>query len=186
MHSKVAASEELLGKIGVEHLDRERANRVLIGGLGLGFTLRSVLQSQGAKAEIDLAELLTEVIEWNCAYLRDLNGICLEDPRVRTLNEDVLKVVEESPEGSYDAILLDVDNGPVAMVSQGNASLYTDAGIAALRRALRPQGRLAIWSAGRDRKFETRMRKSRVGCDAIPAKVHKGAKRSAFVIYLIQ
>lgn len=185
MHSKVAASEEMLGRIGVEHLDREGVNRVLIGGLGLGFTLRSVLQSQGPQAEVDVAELLPAVIEWNCTYLHDLNGECLDDSRVRTLNEHVMTVVEEEPEHSYDAILLDVDNGPVAMVAQSNASIYTDHGIATFRRALKPGGRLAIWSAGRDRKFETRLRKSKIGFDPVPAKVHKGAKRSAFVIYLI-
>lgn len=186
MHSKAAASEELLGRVGLEHLDRERSSRVLVGGLGLGFTLRSVLHSLGSRAEIDVAELLSSVIEWNCSHLRELNGRLLDDPRVRVLNEDVLKVVEEGVAAAYDAILLDVDNGPVAMVSQGNVALYTDAGIGSFRRALKPGGRLAIWSAGRDRKFEGRLRRSRTRFEAIPAKIHKGAKSNACVIYLIR
>jgi len=185
MHSKVSASEELLGQVGVKHIAHGPICRVLIGGLGLGFTLRSVLEALRSKAEIEVVELLPAVIEWNRIHLRELNGKCLDDSRVTALNEDVLKVIGGAPAGSYDAILLDVDNGPVAMVAQGNASLYNDAGISRLRRALKPEGRLAIWSAGRDQKFESRLRKTRIRFETVPAKVHERARRSALVIYLI-
>lgn len=185
MHSKVSASEELLGQVGVKHIDHGQAGRVLIGGLGLGFTLRSVLEALGSAGQVEVVELLPAVIEWNRTHMRELNGMCLDDSRVRTLNEDVSKLIRETSADSYDAILLDVDNGPVAMVARGNASLYTDDGIESLLRALKPGGRLAIWSAGKDQKFENRLRKSRIQFEAIPAKVHKGAKRSALVIYVI-
>lgn len=186
MHSKASASEEILGRVGVAGLKPDQSANVLIGGLGLGFTLRAALNSAGPKTAIGVIELLPAVIEWNRTHLAGLNGSCLEDARVRVISEDVARYLRAVPARSYDAILLDVDNGPIAMVDSNNSSLYSQNGIKNLCRLLRPEGRLAIWSAGRDTPFEGRLQKARIPFEIVPAKVHQGAKRDAIAIYVIQ
>jgi spermidine synthase len=116
MHSKVTASESLLGRTGVDQINKDIPTRVLIGGLGLGFTLKSVLESGNSKMKIELAELAPEVIEWNRTYLKELNGVLLDDPCVDIKGMDPIELIKNAEPRTYDAILLDVDNGPVAMV----------------------------------------------------------------------
>lgn len=184
MHSKASASERLLGELGIQRVGRNRPARILIGGLGLGFTLRAVLESVGQEAVVELVELLPDVIEWNRQHLQELNGALLDDTRVRVIAQDVGLVIRESEEKRYDAILLDVDNGPVAMVSAENRWLYSSKGLKAVRRALVPGGRAVLWSAGPDKAFENRLRQLGFAVEAVPAKVHENAKRAAYLLYV--
>lgn len=186
MHSKASASEELLGRLGVERLAArpEQSARVLVGGLGLGFTLRSVLEVCDGKAQVEVAELIPEVVEWNHTHLRQLNGQFLEDPRVTVRVADVGELIRGVGGNGYDSILLDVDNGPLAMVAKVNRSLYSHAGIRAIKAALRPGGRAVLWSAGPDPAFEGRLRHAGFAVRVVPAKVHERAKRAAYLLYV--
>ena len=116
MHSRANASELLLGSLGVARLNDEASGRVLIGGLGLGYTLKGSLEAVGDKTIIEVAEMIPEVIEWNRTYLKNLNGSLLDHPQVETRRMDVTRLIQEAKPNTYDAILLDVDNGPNAMV----------------------------------------------------------------------
>jgi len=184
MHSMTCASEVLLGELAAEHLSRNPAARVLIGGLGLGYTLKSVLAGAKAGASVEVAELMAEVVEWNRTFMAGLNGKLLDDPRVTVRLGDVVDIIAKARHGSYDAILLDVDNGPTPMVRASNARLYGAHGLQAMKAALRPGGRLAIWSASPDRSFEGRLRVAGFTAQAVPARLFPTAKRSAYVIYV--
>ena len=184
MHSRANASESLLGSMGVSQLGQEIAGKVLIGGLGLGFTLKGALDSAGLKTTFVVAELIPEVIEWNRTHLKHLNGSLLDDPRVDVRTADVTRLIREAAPNTYDAILLDVDNGPVAMVSEANLSLYSNKGILSICNALKSNGRLLVWSAGPDEGFERRLAKAGLQVEAVPAKAHEGAKAASYLIYL--
>ena len=184
MHSRTSASEVTLGTLGCSRLEKDYEARVLIGGLGLGFTLSSVLESVGEKAVIDQIELVPEIIEWNRKHLRSLNGNCLDDPRTQTHLEDVTRFVRKASPESYDVILLDVDNGPEAMVSANNAILYSDSGVRSVRAALKKGGRAIFWSSTSDKPFETRLRKAQFTVKGVPAKTHPGAKRAAYWLFV--
>jgi len=184
MHSKASASELLLGKLGIERLKKNAKARVMIGGLGLGFTLRSVLERVGAETQVDVIELVPKVVEWNREYLRDLNGALLDDPRVNVIETDAVKTIFEGVSHSYDAMILDVDNGPTGMVKASNGSLYSHKGLRAVRKLLKAGGRAAFWSAGTDPHFKARMEAVGYRVGVIPAKVHERAKRAAYVIYV--
>jgi spermidine synthase len=148
MHSMMHASELALGELATAKVGKAGAPRILIGGLGLGFTLRSVLQRVSAKARVSVAELLPEIVAWNREHMACLNGSLLNDPRVEVVVGDVGKLIGNARgPGRYDAILLDIDNGPTALVRRGNQHLYDEAGIQRLVTALGPGGRAAIWSA---------------------------------------
>lgn len=186
MHSKASASESLLGKLGVEHLNEDRLARVLIGGMGLGFTLRSVLESARPEVAVELVELIPEVIDWNRAHLAGLNGSLMDDQRVQIRVEDVTKVIQSANPETYDAILLDVDNGPVAMVASSNKSLYGQSGVNAIKRSLTPSGRAVFWSAGQDDKFDRLLKRSGFNVRVVRAKVHETAKRAAYFLYIAE
>lgn len=185
MHSKVAASESLLGRTGVDQINKDIPTRVLIGGLGLGFTLKSVLESGNSKMRIELAELVPEVIEWNRTYLKELNGKLLDDPCVDIKGMDVIDLIQNAEPRTYDAILLDVDNGPVAMVDANNDQLYSNSGIRLMCRALKKGGRIVVWSAGPDLKFEKRLSEFCCKFQRVAAKVYDGAKRARHMIYTL-
>ena len=184
MHSKATASELLLGEIGIQKLTDIKAPRILIGGLGLGFTLKRVLEDLPEGAIVDVAELIPEVVNWNREHLRPLNGGLLDDPRVKVHIEDVTALIRASKEKAYDAILLDIDNGTVPFVANENASLYSDKGLKAVRRAIKPQGRAVFWSAHGDKPFEKRLRRARFDVLVVPAKVHAMAKKTAYLLYV--
>ncbi len=184
MHSRANASELLLGSLGVARLNDETNGRILIGGLGLGFTLKGVLESVGNKTTIEVAEMIPEVIEWNRTYLKNLNGSLLEHPQVETRLEDVTQLIQEAEPHTYDAILLDVDNGPNAMVCQTNASLYSKNGIRSICRALKKNGRLIVWSAGPDHGFEKRLERAGLQVETVRAKAHAGAKSPSHFLFL--
>lgn len=184
MHSKASASELLLGKLGVERLGRGTSARVMVGGLGLGFTLRGVLDELGAEAQVEVVELLPQVVQWNREFLRDLNGALLDDPRVKVIEADAVATIRAGRSHSYDAIILDVDNGPTGMVKASNNSLYSHRGLRAVRKLLKVGGRAAYWSAGTDPHFKARIEAVGFQAGVIPAKVHERAKRPAYVIYV--
>ena len=184
MHSSTSASEILLGEL-VHHLVETKApTRTLIGGMGLGFTLKAVLAKAGPKALVEVGELMPEIIDWNRAFMAGMNGILLDDPRVQVRLGDVVTTIAKARPNSYDAILLDVDNGPTPMVQHGNSRLYGARGLETMKSKLRPGGRLAIWSASPDHTFEKRLRAAGFIAQAIPAKLFPTAKRSAYVIYV--
>jgi len=185
MHSGASASEILLGEIGVERLDRDAESCILIGGLGLGFTLRGVLENVGAATRVELVELLPEIVSWNREHLKSLNGALLDDPRVEIHTTDVVAYVRKAERARYDVILMDVDNGPVAMVSVANTSLYSNSGLRWLRGSLKPEGgRAVFWSAGPDLRFEDRLKRAGFRVTKVPAKVHAGSKRAAYLLYV--
>lgn len=175
MNSRRHESELELARLGCAHVAAHPAPCVLVGGLGLGYTLREALGILGARAEIVVAELLQAVVDWNRDLLGDLNGHALADARVRVEVESVLAVMVRET-ARFDAILLDVDNGPQGMTDSGNNTLYSPRGIEACRRALRDQGCLAVWSAEADKPFEQRLVRGgfRVRRFRVPA--YKGSK----------
>jgi len=153
MSSRQHESELELARLGCAHLTDSKAPSVLIGGLGLGYTLRQVLDMLNPHAKVVVSELLGAVVEWNREFLGELNGQPLEDKRVDLKTGDVVGLISRS-RGKFDAILLDIDNGPSAMTSSANSRLYSYEGIMACRHALREHGCLAVWSAEPSKKFE--------------------------------
>jgi spermidine synthase len=129
MNSATTASELSLGELAVEGLEASATPRILIGGLGFGYTLQGVLSKVGPHATVHVTELIPAVLDWNRTYLAELNGSLLTDPRVKILTEDVRSVIARSSGQPYDAIALDIDNGPSAMVQSGNAKVYDLRGI---------------------------------------------------------
>ncbi len=162
MSNRMHGSEEALATFGLKTLPSyakasEGSPRVLVGGLGMGYTLRATLDHVPAAASVDVAELLPAVVEWNRGPLGPLAEYPLNDRRVRVIQGDVAATLRAN-RGAFDAILLDVDNGPAAFTADFNGGLYANAGVASARDALKPGGTLAVWSAWDDRKFEQRLR----------------------------
>lgn len=181
MSTTAFASEQELARIACEKLKNTSA-RIFVGGLGFGFTLRQVLELVARAAQVEVAELVPEIVEWNRAYLQDVNGKSLDDPRVKLFQKDAFEVIKNSRQVGYDAILLDVDNSPDALVQSGNARLYSRAGIAAIRNALRPGGRVVFWSANPDAAFENLLRQVFRRTESVPARAYPSAKRPTHTI----
>jgi spermidine synthase len=180
MNSRVHGSEEVQADVALEALPaalRERA-RVLVGGLGCGYTLAAVLARLGPEASVTVAEVSPAVVRWNRVFFGDKSRESLEDPRVEVLELDVA-LLFRARERRFDAILLDVDNGPRAVARATNAWLYTPPGLAAQRAALHPGGVLAIWSAGPEPGFSDRLRAVgfTVACHRTPARAGGTRKR---------
>jgi spermidine synthase len=157
MSSRMHGSEEALAAFGCNQARKEIAPSVLVGGLGMGFTLRATLDLLPPDASVLVAELLPAIVEWNRGVLAPLAGAPLGDRRVRVDVNDVVATLRAS-RNRFDAILLDVDNGPAAFTASNNAVLYSDAGLSAIRTSLKANGVVAVWSAREDRKFEQRLR----------------------------
>lgn len=153
MNSRQHESELELARLGCAHLADRKAPSILIGGLGMGYTLRQVLDMLGPDGQVVVGELLDAVVAWNRAFLGELNGQPLGDERVDLKTGDVVELIARS-KGRFDAILLDIDNGPSAMTDERNRRLYGHEGIQACRRALRRRGCLAVWSAVSSKTFE--------------------------------
>jgi len=128
--------------------------------------------------------MIPEVIEWNRTHLKHLNGSFLDDPRVETHTADVTRFIRKAEPATYDAILLDVDNGPVAMVSEGNASLYSRTGIRSICRALKQDGRIVFWSAGPDEQFESRLGRAGLHVEAVPVRSHETARCASYRLFV--
>ena len=189
MSSRMHGSEEALATSACARvkISGREAPRVLIGGLGMGFTLRATLDLLPQDGAVVVAELLPAVVEWNRGPLGPLAGHPLKDRRVRVEQGDVAAMLRSSV-CAFDAILLDVDNGPAAFATSGNAGLYNDAGLAAARTALREGGVLAVWSAREDRKFEQRLRYAgfRVEVERVRGRLKKGGPRHTIFIGVLE
>jgi spermidine synthase len=182
MNSRTHGSEDALAEQGCAGLAGRDSPRVLIGGLGLGYTLAAALRHLGPQAEVVVAELVPAVVAWNRADLAVLAGRPLEDPRVQVYEGDVAKLIR-TKKSAYDAILLDVDNGPEGLTRKGNDSLYSFDGLIDAYTALRTEGVLAVWSAGPDDRFAQRLRK--VGFDVEERRVRAhGNKGTRHLIWL--
>jgi len=187
MSSRMHGSEEALATLGCEDARHLETPHVLVGGLGMGFTLRAALNLLPPGAIVTVAELIPAVVDWNRGPLGPLAHHPLKDPRVRVDPRDV-RLVLETATAAFDAVLLDVDNGPAPFTSDDNATLYADRGIAAIRRALRPDGVLAVWSAREDRKFEQRLRYGgfRARAERVRGRLRKGGPRHIIFVATLE
>ena len=182
MSSRVTGSEQMLAELALERLGRRGALRVLVGGLGMGFTLARVLALVAADSAVEVVELVPEIVDWN----RELFGRCaghpLRDARTELVVGDAGDVIRGAVD-RYDAILLDVDNGPEALSRPRNERLYGDQGLAAIHRALRADGVLAVWSSADNRAFDKRVRRSgfAVAEHHVRARRTKGPRRTIWV-----
>lgn len=156
MGSRAHASEEQLAVLACAGLRTVSGARVLVGGLGMGFTLRAALRTVADDARVDVAELVPAIVTWNRGVLAPLAGAPLLDPRVRIIEGDVANVLKAA-EAEYDAVLLDVDNGPAALTTRTNSRLYDAAGLSRAKQALRAGGVLAVWSRSDDPSFTSRL-----------------------------
>jgi spermidine synthase len=168
MNSRRGGSEEKLAILAAERIGERARPRLLIGGLGMGFTLRAALARLPAGAEVLVAELVPTVIAWARGPLADVHGTSLDDPRVKLIEGDVAEAIRRN--GPFDAILLDVDNGPDGLSRPANDRLYTPGGLAAAKAALRPGGHLAVWSAGPDKRFSQRLAHSGLKVEEVRVK----------------
>src|SRR5712672_2257568 len=157
MNSRLSGSEEALATIACEKVRRRKMPRILIGGLGMGFTLRAALVALGPDARIVVAELVPAVVAWARGPMAEVFGGSLSDPRVSIHETDVTEVIR-SHKSKFDAILRDVDNGPEGLTRKANDALYDSAGLSAAYAALRPGGVLAVWSSGPNAAFSKRLR----------------------------
>lgn len=182
MNSRSHASEEQLARLGCAHIGNTPAPRVMIGGLGMGFTLRAALDALPRDAQVTLVELVPEVVAWNREHLGDLARRPLDDPRVKIRMGDVAQVIAEHQE-HWHAILLDVDNGPDAFTAPGNQALYGLKGLIAARKALVPGGVFGVWSVERDNKFTDRLRAAAFEVDVqrVPARPNSTVKHVIWI-----
>jgi spermidine synthase len=182
MNSRRVGSEQALATIAWERIRSHKRPHILIGGLGMGFTLRAALAEIGADGAITVAELVPAVVKWARGPMAEVYGDCLSDPRVTILEGDVGEAIRVG-RSRYDAILLDVDNGPQGLTRPANQTLYGIPGLAAVRAALRPGGVLAIWSQGPDREFCARMRKNGFVVEEIIAR-SAGRRGAQYVVWV--
>lgn len=174
MSTRRHLSEDRLAEVACLPINGRPKARVLIGGLGLGFTLREALRLLAADAEVVVAELLAEVIAWNANPAWSLSSDALRDPRVRVVHEDVSNVLR-GERGGFDAIMLDTDNGPEGMIMSENSRLYASRGIAATMGALRPDGVIAYWSVGDDPDFAAALERAGLDVRRVRVRAHATA-----------
>ncbi|MBI1204757.1 MAG: spermidine synthase [Rhodopseudomonas sp.] len=176
MNSRLSGSEQALATLTCARLTTPKP-RLLIGGLGMGFTLRAALEVLGPLAHIDVAEIVPQVVAWARGPMAELHGNSLSDPRVHVVEADVGALIAQAavqPDMAYDAILLDVDNGPDGLSRPGNDRLYDHAGLGRTHAALRPRGVLAVWSSAPDRNFSKRLRQAGFAVDEQSVRAHGG------------
>ncbi|OAM74173.1 spermidine synthase [Devosia elaeis] len=174
MNSRLSGSEEQLAILSAARLAGRPRPRVLIGGLGMGFTLRAALAAFPAQSELIVAELVPQVIAWARTALASIHGDSLDDPRVTLYQGDVAAAI--AGENPFDAILLDVDNGPDGLSRPQNDRLYSANGLAIARAALRPGGHLAVWSSAPDAHFTRRLKQSGMAVAEVPVRATRSGK----------
>jgi len=182
MNTRVHGSEDALGELPCKRLPKPGSARVLIGGLGMGFTLAAALKEVGEQAEVTVAEWSPQGVEGKHGRLGDHSGRPLDDPRTRVHVGDVAKLLQKT-HAYYDVIALDVDNGPEGLTKSANDWLYSTSGIEAAQDALRPGGIVAYWSAGQDRGFHDRLRRSGMMVEEVVVRGY-GNKGSRYIIWL--
>jgi spermidine synthase len=185
MSSRMSGSEVALATMTCERLASTKRPRLLIGGYGMGFTLRAALAGLGGDAQVTVAELVPEIIAWARGPMAELAAGCLDDPRVELALADVADVIRRKP-SAFDAILLDVDNGPDGLTRDANDQLYSARGLKAARAALRPGGVLAIWSAAQDHAFAARLRNCGFSVDEVSVRARSNGKGAKHVIWFAQ
>lgn len=185
MSTRKHGSEDALGTLPCQRLSNRESARVLIGGLGMGFTLAAVLKEVGPGAEVTVAELIPEVVDWNRGPLGERSGFPLNDPRTQVHVGDVAKLMRRK-RGYFDVIALDVDNGPEGLTQSANDWLYSMPGIIAAQEALTPNGLLAYWSAGPDQAFHDRLRRCGFLVEEVSVHAHgkKGARHTIWLAML--
>ena len=182
MSSRMRCSELALAELGCAHVQGKDNTKVLVGGLGMGFTLAAALKAISINSQVVVAELVPEVIEWNKGPLGECAGRPLNDNRVQVHLGDVAELFK-TKQATYDAVLLDVDNGPEGFTQADNNNLYSTESLLAIRETLRSGGVLAVWSAWHDPKFTHQLKKARFKVDTKTVRAHKG-KGSRHTIYL--
>ena len=182
MNSRMSGSEEVLAVGTIERLEQRSAPRILIGGYGMGFTLRAALGAAGAQAQVVVAELVPGIIDWARGPMATLTAGCLDDPRVSVIEGDVAAVIEAA-NAEYDAILLDVDNGPDGLTREGNDRLYSPRGLAVARNALKARGILAVWSAAPDHRFARRLGEAGFKVEEVAVRARRSGKGPRHVIW---
>ncbi|CAN5697105.1 hypothetical protein BH11PSE1_BH11PSE1_32610 [soil metagenome] len=181
MNSRLSGSEEALATLAVARVGA--AARVLIGGYGMGFTLRAALSALGPSAKVVVGELVPQVVDWARGPMAHLSDGCLEDPRVRVVLGDVGLAIAAAAK-AYDAILLDVDNGPEGLSRRGNDALYDRAGLAAARAALSQGGVLAVWSSAPSEAFTRRLKQAWCSLEVVGGRAGVGKRGARHVIWL--
>ena len=184
MSTRAHGSEDALAELACGKIAARSRPRVLIGGLGMGFTLAATLDNLGSDAEVVVAELVPAVVAWNRGPLGEYSGHPLRDGRARVHERDVARMIKVERK-AYDAILLDVDNGPEGLTRKGNNWLYTMDGLTASYTALRAKGILAVWSAGPDRNFMERLQKVGFEANQTTVRAH-GKKGDLHTIWLAE
>ncbi len=182
MNSRMSGSEQALATMTCARLAGRKAPHLLIGGYGMGFTLRAALTALGADARITLAELVPAIIDWARGPMARIAAGCLDDPRVKLVDGDVARLIDPA-ESRYDAILLDVDNGPDGLTRASNDRLYSARGLAAAKAALTRGGILAIWSAGPDARFSRRLREAGLAVEEVVVPARSNGKGPSHVIW---
>ena len=183
MNSRLSGSEEALARLACARLGARAAPAVLIGGLGMGVTLRAALAALGPQATVTVAELMPAVIAWARGAMAEVFAGCLEDPRINVRETDVGALIRAT-RAAYDAILLDVDNGPEGLTRQGNDALYSLAGLRTAYAALRPGGVLAVWSQGPDPRFTERLGRAGFAAEEVKVRADRGRRGSRHTIWL--
>ena len=182
MNSRVHSSEIALAEMTCKRVAGRASPRLLIGGLGMGFTLAATLGAVGPNARITVAELVPEVVEWNRDLVGRAAGHPLNDARCDVYIGDVAQLLSDQA-GSFDAIMMDVDNGPEALIRSENDWLYSSAGLAATRRALKPEGVLAVWSASPKKWFTDRLARAGFDVDLQLVRPHRAGKGTRHYIW---
>jgi len=183
MSSRQHESELELARLGCASLTDRESPSILIGGLGLGYTLRQALDLLSPQANVVVSELLGAVVEWNREFFSELNGHALEDERVDLQTGDIVELLSRS-KSQFDAILLDIDNGPGAITDSGNQRLYGREGIRACRRALRKQGCLAVWSSESSKSFEQLLMNCQFHVRRFRVPAYKGSKSQSHFVWI--
>ncbi|MCF6127168.1 hypothetical protein EN904_27350 [Mesorhizobium sp. M7A.F.Ca.CA.001.07.2.1] len=182
MNSRLSGSEEALAKLSCERIAGHSRPTILIGGLGMGFTLRAALTELANDAGIVVAELVPAVVAWARGPMAEIFDGCLDDPRVTIQETDVGQLIRSRP-AAWDAILLDVDNGPEGIVHKSNNALYSVQGLAAARSALKPGGVLAVWSQGPDSGFTRRLKQAGFAVEEVSTRAN-GKRGARHVIWI--
>lgn len=182
MNSRIYNSEKVLAELGCAHLKSTQNAQVLVGGLGMGYTLAAALKVVSDNSQVTVVELIPEVVVWNQGPLGNCAENPLQNPRTKLLITDVKELlINKKP--IYDAILLDVDNGPEGLTQNDNNWIYSQPGLEEIYKTLRPKGMLAVWSAGPDSRFTMRLKKAGFNVDTriVRARVGKGSRHTIFL-----